>query len=229
MAGPLSRAELTDALLRLEKRYWAHHPFHLRLHEGGCTPADLRRWVANRWYYQKCLAQKNAAVIAACPLPDVRRAWVDRIVFHDGANAGEGGLEQWLGLAEAVGLSRAEVLDERHVLPGVRFAVDGYLHFCRTKPWIESVAAALTEVFSPGHMTDRVNAWREHYDWIAPEGFAYFERRIPAARQDSALTLRLVLDHCVTAEQQDAAIRALSFKCDVLWAVLDAVDYAGSA
>jgi pyrroloquinoline-quinone synthase len=78
-------------------------------------------------------------------------------------------------------------------------------------------------------MTDRVNAWREHYDWIRPEGFAYFDRRIPAAREDSALTLRLVLDHCVTADQQEAAIRALNFKCDVLWAVLDAVDYAGAS
>ena len=36
----------------------------------------------------------------------------------------------------------------------------------------------------------------------------------------------LVLDHCVTADQQEAAIQALTFKCDVLWAVLDAVDYA---
>ncbi|GHF41982.1 pyrroloquinoline-quinone synthase [Amycolatopsis bartoniae] len=229
MAGPLSRAELTDALLGLEKRYWAHHPFHLRLHEGGCEPADLRRWVANRWYYQKCLPQKNAAIVAACPLPEVRRGWLERISFHDGEREGEGGMAQWLRLAEAVGLSTAEVLDERHVLPGVRFAVDGYLDFCRTRPWIEGVAAALTELFSPGHMTDRVNAWRKHYGWIEPAGFAYFDRRIPAARQDSAFTLKLVLDHCTTRAEQDAAIRALSFKCDVLWAVLDAVDYARRA
>jgi pyrroloquinoline-quinone synthase len=224
---PLTQAEFTDALLGLRKRYWAHHPFHLRLHEGGCEPAELRRWVANRWYYQKILPRKNAAIVAACPLPDVRREWVGRIVFHDGERDGEGGMQQWLRLAEAVGLSRAEVLDERHVLPGVRFAVDGYLDFCRTRPWIESVAAALTELFSPEHMADRVTAWREHYPWIEPAGFAYFDRRIPAAREDSARTLELVLTHCVSRAEQETAIRALSFKCDVLWAVLDAVDYAG--
>jgi pyrroloquinoline-quinone synthase len=223
----LTPAEFTDALLGLEKRYWAHHPFHLRLHEGGCEAAELRRWVANRWYYQKCLPQKNAAIVAACPLPEVRREWVGRIVFHDGERDGEGGLQQWLRLAEAVGLSRAEVLDERHVLPGVRFAVDGYLDFCRTKPWIESVAAALTELFSPDHMADRVTAWRTHYGWIDPAGFAYFDRRIPAARADSSRTLELVLAHCVSRAEQEAAIRALAFKCDVLWGVLDAVDYAG--
>ncbi|MEV0071002.1 MULTISPECIES: pyrroloquinoline-quinone synthase PqqC [unclassified Amycolatopsis] len=226
MERPLTRAEFTDALLGLSKRYWAHHPFHLRLHDGGCEPADLRRWVANRWYYQKCLSRKNAAIVANCPLPEVRRAWVGRIVFHDGEHEHEGGMHEWLRLAEAVGLSRAEVLDERHVLPGVRFAVDGYLDFCRTRPWKESVAAALTELFSPDHMSDRMDAWRRHYGWIEPDGFAYFDRRIPAARDDSAFTLELVLTHCRTRAEQEAAIRALSFKCDVLWSVLDAVDYA---
>jgi pyrroloquinoline-quinone synthase len=226
---PLTRSEFTDALTGLEKRYWAHHPFHLRLHEGGCTPADIRRWVANRWYYQQILPRKNAAIVANCPLPSVRRAWVSRIVFHDGESDDDGGLRQWLSLAEAVGLSRAEVEDERHVLPGVRFAVERYLEFCLRRPWTEGVAAALTELFSPGHMTDRVAAWRRHYEWIRPEGFEYFDRRIPAAREDSAFTVDLVLRHCRTRAEQDAAVRALTFKCEVLWTMLDAIDYAGHA
>jgi pyrroloquinoline-quinone synthase len=186
------------------------------------APADVRRWVANRWYYQNCLAQKNAAIVANCPLSDVRAAWLPRVSFHD-----DHGLAEWLSLAEAVGLTRGEVLDGRHALRGVRFAVDGYLTFCRTRPWTEAVAAALTELFSPEHMADRVAAWREHYDWIKPDGYAYFEHRIPVARADSAYTLGLVLEHCVTRAQQDAAIAALAFKCDVLGAMLDAIDYAG--
>ena len=230
MERALTTREFTDELLALEKRYWAHHPFHHRLHEGGCEREEVRRWVANRWYYQKALPQKNAAIVANCPLPQVRRGWLDRISYHDGAPGGagdDGGMEQWLRLAEAVGFDREEVVDERHLLPGVRFAVDSYLAFCRTRPWEESVAAALTELFSPDHMTDRMAAWRRHYDWIEPAGLEYFDRRIPAARQDSASTLDLVLEYCRTPQQQRAAISALSFKCDVLWAMLDAIDYAG--
>lgn len=213
-------------MFALADRYWDHHPFHLRLHAGGCSADEVRCWVANRWYYQRHLAQKNAAIIANCPLPDVRRAWTARITFHDGAEGDVSALDDWLGLADAVGLSAEEVLDERHVLRGVRFAVDGYLTFCRTRPWWEAVAAALTELFSPEHMADRVQAWREHYDWIKPEAATYFERRIPVARQDSGETLRLVLDHCTTAERQRVAVAALAFKCDVLNAMLDAIDYA---
>lgn len=227
MADPLTRDQFADALRALAPRYWDRHPFHLRLHAGDCTPGEVRSWVANRWYYQKILARKNGAVIASCPEPEVRRRWLERVVFHDGTRDGEGGQADWLVLADAVGLAREELLDERHVARGTRFAVDAYLHFCQTRPWTESAAAALTEMFSPDLMAARVVAWQEHYRWIKPEGYAYFERRIPVVRSDADWTLDVVLTHCRSADQQQAAIAALAFKCDVLNAMLDAVDYSG--
>jgi pyrroloquinoline-quinone synthase len=223
VAQPLTRSDFAAALRGLSVRYWDTHPFQRRLHDGGCTQDEVRSWVANRWYYQRNLSQKNAAIIANCPLPEVRRRWVERIVFQDGTRDGEGGLQEWLVLADAVGLTREEVRDERHVLPGVRFAVDGYVQFCRTKPWIEGAAAGLTELFAPGHMAHRIAAWQRHYPWIKPEGYTYFSTRIPVVDRDSEYTLGLVLDHCVTREQQDQAVAALSFKCDVLRAMLDAI------
>jgi pyrroloquinoline-quinone synthase len=226
VGAALGREELADALRGLSVRYWDKHPFQIRLHDGRCTEDEVRAWVANRWYYQRSLSQKNAAIIANCPLPEVRRRWVERIVFQDGSRDGEGGLEDWLVLAEAVGLSRDEVRDERHVLPGVRFAVDGYVNFCRNRPWVEGAAAGLTELFAPDHMAHRVEAWQRHYPWIKPEGYAYFASRIPVVRNDSDYTLGLVLDHCLTREQQDRAIAALSFKCDVLWSMVDAIAYS---
>jgi len=151
---------------------------------------------------------------------------VQRLTFQDGQHDGQGGLADWLVLAEAVGLTPAEVRDERHVLVGVRFAVDAYVAFCRSRPWTEGAAAALTELFSPDLMADRVRAWRQHYDWIDPAGLRYFDSRIPVVRGDSAYTLDLVLSHCQTRVGQEAAVGALRFKCDVLNAILDAVDYA---
>lgn len=226
---PLPRADFVAALTSLRQRYWDKHPFHVRLHEGGCSAAEVRSWVANRWYYQRSLSQKNAAIIANCPLPEVRRRWVDRITFQDGTPDAEGGLEDWLVLAEAVGLTREEVCGEWHVLAGVRFAVDSYVGFCRTRPWTDAAGAALTELFAPDLMADRLAVFRRYYPWIDPAGYAYFEARIPYVRKDCEYTLGLVLEHCATREQQDAAVSALAFKCDVLWAMLDAIDYAGRA
>jgi pyrroloquinoline-quinone synthase len=218
----LTRDEFTAALYAQGARYWDKHPFHVRLNSGGCTPAEVRRWVLNRWYYQANLSRKNAAVIAGCPLPEVRRRWVDRITFQD-----DGGLDDWVRLAEAVGVDVDEMTSLRSLLPGVRFAVDAYVNFCRTNDWALGAAAALTELFSPDHMSDRVSAWREHYPWIGAAGYAYFETRIPVVRKDSDYTLNLVLDHCADRVAQEKAVAALALKCDVLWAMLDAIEHAG--
>jgi len=233
----LTRDEFAAALYAQGSRYWDKHPFHVRLHAGGASPEELRSWVVNRWYYQACLSQKNAAIIANCPLPEVRRRWLARLSFQDGTQPAAGpqagitepagGLADWLALAAAVGLDPAEMTDLRHLLPGARFAVDAYVTFCRTHDWVLGAAAALTELFSPDHMRDRVAAWRQHYPWIDPAGYAYFETRIPVVRADSSFTLDLVLDHCRNRLQQEAAIAALAFKCDVLWAMLDAIEHAG--
>ncbi|MEV8443223.1 pyrroloquinoline-quinone synthase PqqC [Actinosynnema sp. NPDC051121] len=226
----LSPAEFTARLRALAPRYWDRHPFHLRLHEGRLSKHELQLWAANRWHYQRAIPRKDAAILANCPDVEVRRVWRERIVWHDGGGPGErrpreGGVENWLRLAEAVGLTREEVLDERHVLPGVRFAVDAYVTFARTRPWVEAVASGLTEMFSRDLMARRLVDMREHYPWIAEEGFAYFTERLAVVADEGKSTVDIVVGHCRTRERQEAAVAALAFKCDVLRAVLDAVDY----
>src|SRR5438105_11739413 len=144
-------------------RYHHQHPFHLSMNEGKLPPEAIRQWVANRFYYQQNIPLKDAAIISNCPLREVRRVWLHRVLDHDGAKEGDGGIEAWLKLAEACGLSREEVLDDRHVLPGVRFAVDAYVNFARTKPWQVAVASSLTELFAPGLMCWRLAAFEKHY------------------------------------------------------------------
>jgi pyrroloquinoline-quinone synthase len=145
---------------------------------------------------------------------------------HDGTTEGSGGIESWLRLGEAVGLTREEIEDERHLLPGVRFAVDAYVTFTRTRPWVEAVASSLTELFAPDLMADRLAAFERHYTWIDPRELAYFRSRITQAARDSEHGLEVVRKHCITPETQAAALAALSFKCDVLWSMLDAIDQA---
>ena len=225
---PLPESAFIDALRALSGRYWGTHPFHRRLHAGELDERALRIWAANRWYYQCVLPQKDAAIISNCPVPEIRRQWLDRIVYHDGVSAGTGGIERWLRLCTVVGLSRDEVLDERHVASGVRFAVDAYVTFARTKPWWEAVASGLTEMFAGHLMQQRVADMLAHYAWIAREDLAYFTNRIDKVSGEGKDTLDIVVRHCVTREQQDRAIAALSFKCDVLWSMLDAIERAAA-
>jgi pyrroloquinoline-quinone synthase len=223
----MSRESFLAELENLADRYWGGHPFHRRLHAGELSEDELRTWAANRWYYQCMLPVKDAAIIGNCPLPEVRRAWLPRISYHDGTEAGTGGREYWLRLCDALGLARAEVLDQRHVVPGVRFAVDAYVTFARTRPWLESVASGLTEMFSGHLMRQRVADMLANYPWINPTDLGYFTARIDAVADEGRRTVEMVLDHAETRAQQDAAIAALAFKCDVLWSMLDAIELAG--
>ncbi len=204
-------------------RYHHKHPFHLYMNRGLLTPEQVRGWVANRFYYQKNLPVKDAAIVSNCPVRTVRRVWLHRISDHDGVREGEGGIEAWLKLADATGLSREELWDERHVLPGVRFAVDAYINFARTRPWPLAIASSLTELFAPDLMQERLAAFERYYTWIAPEGLAYFRARITQASIDSDQGLAITMTYCNTRQMQEEAVGALAFKCDVLWAMLDAM------
>jgi pyrroloquinoline-quinone synthase len=191
---------------------------------GELTREELRRWVTNRFYYQKCIPLKDAAILANCPEVEVRRAWIQRIIDHDGTAEGTGGTESWLRLGEALGVTRDELLSEQGVLPGVRYAVDAYVNFARQRPWIEAVASSLTELFGPGAMKTRVEAIERHYPWIDPAGLDYFRTRLVQAPRDAQYALDLTVERCTTPEQQDAAVAALRFKTEVLWAQLDAIE-----
>jgi pyrroloquinoline-quinone synthase len=152
--------------------------------------------------------------------------WISRIVDHDGQDGAGGGTESWLALARAAGLDEADVRSERAVAAGTRFAVDAYVTFARTRPWIEAVASSLTELFGPPVMERRVAAIIEKYPWIDPAGLAYFESRIPLARRDSESALAWVLSEARTPEIEERCVEALRFKCDVLWCILDATALA---
>ena len=203
--------------------YHDKHPFHLLMNEGRLSPDAVRGWVANRFYYQINIPIKDAAILSNCPLRDVRREWIYRIVEHDGTQGDEGGIAAWLRLGEACGLARADLLDSRHVVPAVRFAVDAYVNFARTQPWPVAIASSLTELFAPDLMAKRLEAFQTYYPWVQPWGFDYFNRRLTKARQDSDCAIKLTLAYCNTPELQQAAVDALAFKCDLLWAILDGI------
>jgi pyrroloquinoline-quinone synthase len=204
-------------------RYHHLHPIHKRMNAGELTPFQIRTWVANRYCYQRSIPIKDAAILSNCPLREVRRTWLHRITDHDGIGEERGGIEAWLRLSEACGLTREEVLDERHVLPGVRFAADAYVNFARQQPWPVAVASSLTELFAPDLMSERLAAFQKFYTWVPPWGFEYFKSRVIRAQMDSEEAMDLTMRYCNTPELQHSAIAALRFKCDVLWSILDAM------
>jgi pyrroloquinoline-quinone synthase len=208
-----------------EERYHHKHPFHQLMHEGKLTRGQLQAWALNRYAYQSRIPVKDAAIMGRSEDPDFRRAWRKRIIDHDGDGNRPGGIEKWLRLVEATGLDREQAICGEGILPATRYAVDAYVHLVRTRTFLEAVASSLTEMFSRKLITLRMDRLRQHYPWLA-NGLDYFEGRITQAPEDAVFALDWVIKHAGTREEQELALGALRAKCDILWAMLDAVYFA---
>ena len=169
---------------------------------------------------------EDAGLIARAEDSALRRAWRERLIDHDGSAEGEGGIERWLRLTGALGLDRDYVTSLKGLLPGTRYAVDAYVHFVREKTLLEAVASCLTELFSPAIIGERIAGMLAGYDFVTKDALAYFDKRPPQASRDADYALDYVKRNAKTRAEQDLVIGALAFKCDVLWAMLDALMHA---
>ena len=222
----LAFEELRAALRQVgEERYHHKHPFHLLMHEGKLTRAQLQAWALNRYYYQSIIPMKDAIILSRSADSAFRRAWRKRIVDHDGDEKRNGGIIRWIKLAEATGLDAERVTRTEEILPATRYAGNEYLNLVRMRPLLEAVASSLTELFSRDLIVLRMEKLRQHYPWLA-SGLDYFEARLTEAPEDAAFALQYVYDHAQTRTEQERVIQALRDKCDILWAQLDALYYA---
>ena len=223
---PWSREEFEQRLRGLGARYHIHHPYQVKMNAGELNREQIQGWVVNRFYYQINIPQKDAALMANCPIREVRRHWVQRILDHDGRAGEDGGIEAWIRLGEACGLDRDAIVSLEHVLPGVRFAVDAYVNFVRRASWQEAVCSSLTELFAPTIHRERIAQWPVHYPWMDPGGLEYFQKRLGEAHRDVEHGLAITLEEFTSAEQQQRALEIVQFKLDVLWSMLDAMTLA---
>jgi pyrroloquinoline-quinone synthase len=223
----MSPEDLADALRAIgAERYHNLHPFHRLLHDGKLSRQQVQAWALNRYYYQASIPIKDATLLARLPTAELRREWRRRLVDHDGDAPGTGGVARWLKLAEGVGLDRDYVESGVGILPATRFAVDAYVAFVRDRSLLEAIASSLTEMFSPNIIAERVSGMLKNYDFITQDTLAYFTPRLTQAPRDVDFALGYVTQHARTPAEQQAVLAALRFKCDVLWAQLDALHHA---
>lgn len=230
----MSQEAFTDALHAIgERQYHDLHPFHQLLHGGKLAHGQIQAWALNRFYYQCSIPRKDLTIMARMEDPALRRIWLQRVLDHDGLDAGGfpdegkiGGIERWLRLTDGLGLDRDYVISLRGILPATRYAVDAYVHFVRDRSLLEAIASSLTELFAPAIHKERIAGLAQNYAFANDSTLSYFRRRLDEAPRDVQFGLAYVLEHARTAAQQQACLNALRFKTELLWAQLDALHYA---
>ncbi|WP_395698172.1 pyrroloquinoline-quinone synthase PqqC [Methylocella sp.] len=227
-SGELWSPEAFEAAIRAvgAERYHDKHAFHKLLHGGKLNKGQVQAWALNRYCYQEAVPRKDAALISRTHDRALRREWISRIHDHDGLGAEKGGIERWLVLTDGLGLDREYVMSRRGALPATRHAVEAYVHFVRQQPLAVAVASSLTELFAPSIHRERIVGMLENYDFVSEEVMAYFKRRLSQAPRDADFALEYVKSHATTRAEQEACVAAVRFKCDVLWAQLDALHHA---
>jgi coenzyme PQQ biosynthesis protein C len=208
------------------ERYHNHHPFHRMLHDGKLNRAQVQAWALNRYIYQSRIPIKDAIIVSRLPTPALRALWRVRIEDHDGTDGTDGGIARWLKLTDGLDLDRKTVVSETAALPATIFAADAYVHFVRDRTLLEAVASSLTELFAPKIIAERVEGMLSGYDFVSRETLAYFGARMTQAPRDADFALRYCVETAKTRAEQDACVAALVFKCNVLWAMLDALYHA---
>jgi coenzyme PQQ biosynthesis protein C len=222
-----SPEELEAALRAIgDARYHSKHPFHKLMNAGKLSKGQLQAWSLNRYYYQSMIPVKDSVILSRMEDAGMRRVWRQRIIDHDGDSDDKGGISRWIALTDGLGLDRNFVVGGKGILPATRFAVDAYVNFVREKPLLEAIASSLTEMFSPETIGERVHGMLAHYDFLNAKVLAYFDKRLTQAPRDADFALDYVKQNARTPEQQQAVLDALTFKCDVLWAQLDALNHA---
>jgi pyrroloquinoline-quinone synthase len=115
------------------------------------------------------------------------------------------------------------VISREGALPATVFAVEAYVRFVAEQPPVVAVSSCLTELFAPAIHKERIVGMLENYDFIEDRVLAYFRRRLDQAPRDADFALDYVKRHALTIAEQQGVIDALLFKCNVLWAQLDAL------
>jgi len=129
-------------------------------------------------------------------------------------------------LTDCLGLDREYVTSMQGALPATRFAVEAYVRFVVEQPLVVAAASSLTELFAPSIHRERIAGMLANYDFVNDDVMAYFKRRLSQAPRDATFALEFVKQYAGTRALQEACVDAVRFKCNVLWAQLDALHLA---
>lgn len=213
-----TKEEFKEQINKLSYRYHINHPVDQYIMEGKATKEFIQSWVANRFYYQTIIPMKDATIISKCTDQKVRQEWVKNILDHDLPN---GGIDNWILLAEKVGINKQDLINFKHVLPGVKFACNEYINFVKSADWKLAIASCLTVVYADEIHTARINNWPNHYEWLDKDAYSYFRNRQNEAKHEKDVALNYVLEWFTKAEDQVKVLETIKLKQDILWSILD--------
>lgn len=205
---------------RIQKRHLLTHPFYQAWSAGTLSLPALQEY--SKQYYRQVEAFPTyvSAVHANCPLLPVRQYLLENLIEEE--RGSDNHPELWLRFAEALGVSRDEVIGAEP-LPETTALTQTFRTLTRDHSYLTGLIALLAyEAQVPEIAVAKISGLKEFYGVDEARGLAFFQVHLQAD-QFHADTERQILREHLTPETAGEAMIACEQALGALWGMLDGV------
>ena len=223
-------AFVRELVARIEaRRTFGRHPLWLALADGKLTRDQLKLFAVQFFLQVREFPRAVSAMHANCPFSEERKELAESIYEEEtGRISGynEPHPEIFLRFGEAVGLSRAEMIDGRP-LPATRALIDWFELSTKQRSFIEA-AAAITlaaEGQVPGAFGPMARRLQENYG-LSRKAVEFWDLHESADADHSKVGDNIVVRHATDAATQVRVRDALQHSLDAWWHFFDGIQAA---
>jgi pyrroloquinoline-quinone synthase len=213
---------LDDRIKRvLDTKALLKHPFYQEWTEGSLPKESMREYTRQYYHFELAFPQYLSAIHARTDSPRVRQLLLDNLWDEEHGERNHPVL--WLEFAEALGLSRQDVLKST---PNANTTalVEHFGRMSREAPVGEALATLYAyEGQVPGIAWQKIKGLSDFYGFT-PEQFEFFSVHLVLDISHSGAEMEAI--HEMTRDE-DAVVAAADRACDYLLAFLDGC-YAGA-
>jgi pyrroloquinoline-quinone synthase len=210
--------EKLDAVI--ERHSMLNHPFYQSWTEGKLSSEALKEYTKQYNRFVQAFPRYISATHANTPDLATRQVLLENLMEEERGSGNHPGL--WAKFAKAQGITAAE-LSSAPVLPETRETLDMLETVTKTRPFLEGVAALYAyESQIPKVATVKIDGLKKFYNVSDDEGLSFFTVHAVADIYHSN-DEREILKQAVSAEEQEACLRAAEVSCKAMLRLLDGV------
>jgi pyrroloquinoline-quinone synthase len=220
-------AFIQDLVARIEaRRTFGGHPLWLELADGKLSGEQLKRFAVQFFLQVREFPRAVSAMHANCSFAEERMALAESIYEEETgriSGCNQPHPELFIRFGEAVGLTRAEMVDGRP-LPATRSLIDWFELSTKQRSFIEAAAAInlAAEGQVPGAFGPMARRLQEHYG-LSKDAVAFWDIHEMADAEHSEVGDNIVVRHATDAAMQARVRDALQHSLDAWWQFFDGI------
>src|SRR5215510_1530419 len=221
---------MRDLVARIEaRRTFGRHPLWLDIAGGKPSREQLKLFAVQFFLQVREFPRAVSAMHANCPFPEERIALAESIYEEETgriSGCNQPHPEVFLRFGEALGLSRAEMIEGRP-LPATRALIDWFELSSKQRSFIEAAAAMnlAAEGQVPGAFGPMARRLQEHYG-LSRKAVEFWDLHESADAEHSKVGDNIVVRHATDATTQARVRDALQHSLDAWWQFFDGIQAA---